>query len=318
MRRALCRGGGLHPAGPASPEGAVLLTAVRTGAGAGGPVGGCGRSLLRLCPPVPSERVPRWTLRPLEHSGKSVTFGPPRPTNPAALCGLVRVGHVAAEAALLTCGSRHPPQPRSPLLPVPLAPPCCPRPALSSAGTETRPATRDTALSRVPVPGGPFSALRVLEAPCPPHRVARVPTPVQLPSSQGRAGGPPCVPTGDHLCCSRPRPHCVSARRFMWPVLPDAVACLCHPGWAHARHPHARTNPWATLRSQCSALSRKKSPVGPDCTSRESWLPGWGGRRGPAGGTSPWTQRDPGQCVRGRLPARSRETRREKEPASPG
>lgn len=210
------------------------------------------------------------------------------------------------------------PPPPQPLLPVPLAPPCCPRPALSSAGTETRPATRDTALSRVPVPGGPFSALRVLEAPCPPHRVARVPTPVQLPSSQARAGGPPCVPTGDHLCCSQPRPHCVSARRFMWPVLPDAVACLCHPGWAHARHPHARTNPWATLRSQCSALSRKKSPVGPDCTSRESWLPGWGGRRGPAGGTSPWTQRDPGQCVRGRLPARSRETRREKEPASPG
>lgn len=96
--------------GPASPEGAVLLTAVRTGAGAGGPVGGCGRSLLRLCPPVSSERVPRWTLRPLERSGKSVTFGLPRPTNPAALCGLVRVGHVAAEAALLTCGSRHPPR----------------------------------------------------------------------------------------------------------------------------------------------------------------------------------------------------------------
>lgn len=110
--------------GPASPEGAVLLTAVRTGAGAGGPVGGCGRSLLRLCPPVSSERVPRWTLRPLERSGKSVTFGPPRPTNPAALCGLVRVGHVAAEAALLTCGSRHPPRAAV------AAAPCASRPTL--------------------------------------------------------------------------------------------------------------------------------------------------------------------------------------------
>lgn len=78
------------------------------------PVAGCGRSLLRLCPPVSSERVPGGhcgtALCPWKCSRKSMTFSPACPTKSAGVCGPVRVGHVAAETLFPTSGLRHPPR----------------------------------------------------------------------------------------------------------------------------------------------------------------------------------------------------------------
>lgn len=268
------------------PEGAVLLTVVRTGAGARARVTGrwvrhhgSHRQPVLSCPRPQRPHPPNmaslsgmWpvtaaplcgspgghcgiTLCPWKRSRKSMTFTPSCPTKSAVVCGLVRVGHLPAETVFLTCGLP-PSTPRR----WPLSPPCCPAPFSSSAHRDplgdprTQPSLSRTCgwgalLCPPPLPGGSVSPWKpwLTSPPLFSFPVLRGGLVAHLPCPHGR---PSVLLTTPVPSCFGSSVYMAGSSRRRGPPLSE----LRHPGRAHGGHTAG------TRR----ALERQSEPVG--CT----------------------------------------------------